>query len=251
MKGSPNARNPPKPTTPRHHARLAHLALPASCWAGGHMLVLTRRVGESIRIGDHIRLTVRGKVGGHISVALAAPAGVIVTDDTDTALLPCRRVWRRRCYEATLLLGDSLRIGRDVVVWIGGGGQAGLPAKSLRRPGAYGHRCAAGGGRTPRGDLSPHPQRRVGHAQGVCLIAPAPAWTLRGGSRHHRSHGGYGPVLGEGRFRHCAVSFPVRILLRGLRDLGTQLHARWAESGARRYVQAVSRPAAVTIGTAR
>ena len=93
------------------------------------MLVLTRRVGESIRIGDRIRLTVQGKVGSHITVALAAPAGVNVTDDTDTALLPCRRVWRRRCYEATLLLGDSLRIGRDVVVWIGGG-RAGQPAKA-------------------------------------------------------------------------------------------------------------------------
>ena len=94
------------------------------------MLVLTRRVGESIRIGDRIRLTVRGKVGGHITVALAAPAGVNVTDDTDTALLPCRRIWRRRCYEATLLMGDSLRIGRDVTVWIGGGGQAGRPARA-------------------------------------------------------------------------------------------------------------------------
>lgn len=94
------------------------------------MLVLTRRVGESIRIDDHIRITVQGKVGGHITVALTAPAGVNVTDDTDTALLPCRRIWRRRCYEATLLLGDSLRIGRDVVVWIGGGGQAGQPAKA-------------------------------------------------------------------------------------------------------------------------
>ena len=92
------------------------------------MLVLTRRVGESIRIGDSLRLTVRAKLRGHITLTLYAPAHVRLTDDADIDLLPEKRSRRRIRYRASLLLGDSLRIGEVVTVWIGGSPKRGRMA---------------------------------------------------------------------------------------------------------------------------
>ncbi len=84
------------------------------------MLVLTRRIGESIRIGDSVRLTVRAKLRGHITLTLYAPTRVRLADDADIELLPEKRGRHGIRYRASLLLGDSLRIGEVVTVWIGG-----------------------------------------------------------------------------------------------------------------------------------
>lgn len=92
------------------------------------MLVLTRRIGESIRIGEHVRLTVRAKLRGHITLTLYAPACMRVTDDADTCLLPEKRGRHRLRYRVSLLLGDSLRIDKAVTVWIGGCPKRGLMA---------------------------------------------------------------------------------------------------------------------------
>jgi len=84
------------------------------------MLVLTRRVGESIRIGDSVRLTIRGKVGNHYTVAIAAPGDLAVVDDEGRPLTALRhRQRRKRCYVAALLAGESLRIGDQVHVLFG------------------------------------------------------------------------------------------------------------------------------------
>ena len=42
------------------------------------MLILTRRVGESLKIGDDITLTVVGVKGGQVRVAIDAPREVAV-----------------------------------------------------------------------------------------------------------------------------------------------------------------------------
>lgn len=83
------------------------------------MLVLNRRIGESIRIGDAVRLTIRDKLCSHVTVSLVAPAGLCITDDAD---VPVKPTWRRRCsqrYLIAMLAGDSLRIGDEIVVCFG------------------------------------------------------------------------------------------------------------------------------------
>ena len=84
------------------------------------MLVLTRRVGESIRIGDSVRLTIRSKLHNHYTVAIAAPDHVTILDEADEVVQPVRRRPRRkRCYLVSMLSGESLRIGEDVRVHVG------------------------------------------------------------------------------------------------------------------------------------
>lgn len=84
------------------------------------MLVLTRRVGESIRIGDSVRLTIRSKLHNHYTVAIAAPDHVTIFDEADEVIQPVRRRPRRkRCYLVSMLSGESLRIGEDVRVHVG------------------------------------------------------------------------------------------------------------------------------------
>lgn len=84
------------------------------------MLVLTRRVGESIRIGDSVRLTIRSKLYDQYTVAIAAPDHVTILDEADVVLQPARRRPRRkRCYLVSMQAGESLRIGGDVSVQFG------------------------------------------------------------------------------------------------------------------------------------
>ncbi len=83
------------------------------------MLVLTRRIGESIRIGDAVRLTIRSKLRTHVTVSLVAPADMSITDDSDALVQPA---WHRRCrkrYLIAMLTGESLRIGNEIVVCFG------------------------------------------------------------------------------------------------------------------------------------
>ena len=84
------------------------------------MLVLTRRVGESIRIGDHVRLTIRGKVGNHYTVTISAPADMPIVNDEDQPVTAQRhRLLCKRRYTVALLAGEGLRIGTDVHVLFG------------------------------------------------------------------------------------------------------------------------------------
>lgn len=97
------------------------------------MLVLTRRIGESIRIGENVRLTVLAKLRGHVTLTLATAAHLRVTDDADVVLLPERHGRGGRHYRASLLLGDSLRIGEHVTVWIGSDPEPGSTAQARGR----------------------------------------------------------------------------------------------------------------------
>lgn len=84
------------------------------------MLILNRRVGESIRIGDSMRLTILSKLRAHLTVALAVPSNVTITDDTDMTVKPVRRRHRRgKRYLIAVMVGESLRIGEEVVVSFG------------------------------------------------------------------------------------------------------------------------------------
>ena len=83
------------------------------------MLVLNRRIGESIRIGDAVRLTIRAKLRAHLTVSLVAPADLTITDEGDVPIEPTTH---RRCskrYLIAMLAGDSLRIGEEIVVCLG------------------------------------------------------------------------------------------------------------------------------------
>ena len=42
------------------------------------MLILTRRVGESVKIGDEVTVTVLGVKGSHVRLGFAAPKNVAV-----------------------------------------------------------------------------------------------------------------------------------------------------------------------------
>ena len=42
------------------------------------MLILTRRIGESVLIGEHITVTVLGVNGSQVKIGVAAPPNVIV-----------------------------------------------------------------------------------------------------------------------------------------------------------------------------
>lgn len=86
------------------------------------MLILNRRVGESIRIGDNMRLTILSKLRAHLTVALAVPSNIAITDDCDMPVSPARRRHRRgKRYLIAVMVGDSLRIGEEVVVSFGSG----------------------------------------------------------------------------------------------------------------------------------
>jgi carbon storage regulator len=45
---------------------------------GYAMLILTRRVGESVKIGDKVTITVLGVKGGQVRLGFSAPANVAV-----------------------------------------------------------------------------------------------------------------------------------------------------------------------------
>jgi len=62
-----------------------HLGLRAACRAmlqnqikGCAMLILTRRPGESVKIGDNVTVTVLGVKGGQVRLGFSAPANVAV-----------------------------------------------------------------------------------------------------------------------------------------------------------------------------
>lgn len=84
------------------------------------MLVLTRRVGESIRIGDGVRLTVLSTLRAHTTVSLIVPVHITIADDADTPLQPMKLRERDRRYRVAMMAGDSLRIETGIVVCFGG-----------------------------------------------------------------------------------------------------------------------------------
>ena len=54
------------------------------------MLILTRRVGETLMIGDEITVTVLGVKGNQVRIGVNAPKDVAVHRDSQKAVYPCR-----------------------------------------------------------------------------------------------------------------------------------------------------------------
>lgn len=78
-------------------------------------LVLNRRTGESLRIGDGVRVTVRDRRGLCVLVAVIAPLDVLVADEGD-ALRPVTISNDGAFYLLWLLTGESLQIGEATIV---------------------------------------------------------------------------------------------------------------------------------------
>ena len=78
-------------------------------------LVLNRRTGESLRIGDAVKLTVRDRRGSCVLVAVAAPLDVLVADEGDT-LRPATVSDGGAFYLLWLLAGEALQIGEATIV---------------------------------------------------------------------------------------------------------------------------------------
>lgn len=78
-------------------------------------LVLNRRTGESLRIGDAARVTVRDRRGACILIAVAAPLALPVADEDET-LRPTAITRDGAHYLFWLLAGESLWIGEATLV---------------------------------------------------------------------------------------------------------------------------------------
>lgn len=79
------------------------------------MLALTRRIGQAVRIGDGVRLTVRGRLREHVLIDLTAPLGSVLTcDGTPIRATPARRGER---YVCSVLTGERLRLGNVGIVF--------------------------------------------------------------------------------------------------------------------------------------
>ena len=57
------------------------------------MLVLSRKIGESIVIGGNVIVTVRETHGGRIRLAIEAPQDVLVLRQELIGTRPCRKEW--------------------------------------------------------------------------------------------------------------------------------------------------------------
>lgn len=80
------------------------------------MLALTRRVGQAVRIGDGVRLTVRGRLRDHVLIDLTAPLGSALTcDGAPLRAVPARRGER---YVCSVLAGERLHLGDVRIVFL-------------------------------------------------------------------------------------------------------------------------------------
>lgn len=78
-------------------------------------LVLNRRTGESLRIGEAVRLTVRDRRGASVLIAIAAPLDVLVADE-DGVLQLVTAANGSALYLLWLLAGESLQVGEATVI---------------------------------------------------------------------------------------------------------------------------------------
>jgi carbon storage regulator len=60
------------------HNAAARRRLQTSNHGGWAMLILSRRLGESVKIGDEVTVTVLGVIGGQVRLGFTAPPNVAV-----------------------------------------------------------------------------------------------------------------------------------------------------------------------------
>lgn len=56
------------------------------------MLILTRRIGEAIDIGENVKVTVLGVIGQQVKIGVAAPEDVKVHREEITQLIKARQI---------------------------------------------------------------------------------------------------------------------------------------------------------------
>jgi sRNA-binding carbon storage regulator CsrA len=81
---------------------------------GARMLILTRRIGETIYIGDDICITVYDKLRYHVSMGVITPVNTKVLYG-DTCLRPAVLPDGERFYLISLLTMDEFQVGDTVV----------------------------------------------------------------------------------------------------------------------------------------
>lgn len=80
------------------------------------MLALTRRIGESVKIGDSVRLTVRHRIRELMLIDLTAPAGSRLTcENAPLTSMPTSSGLER--YLCSVLAGERLNLGDVLIVF--------------------------------------------------------------------------------------------------------------------------------------
>lgn len=120
------------------------------------MLILQRRPGESLRIGDDIEVTVMAIEGGRARLAITAPADVTILR---SELIQAREANRDSVMEQTVsaellsMLEDALPVEESPLVSEGGRVRAAAPLKPVVTP----HEVK-------RGEKSGHPNPKGGNS---------------------------------------------------------------------------------------
>lgn len=81
-------------------------------------LVLNRRTGESLRIGDTVRLTVRDRRRSCVLIAITAPLDVSVADEDDVMMQPATVANGSALYLLWLFAGEALQVG-EATIFVG------------------------------------------------------------------------------------------------------------------------------------
>lgn len=84
------------------------------------MLVLTCRVGETIRIGNDLSVTLQSRLGGRVTVSVIAPAGDDLYFD-NVCLQPSVLPSGARSYLFSMQIVRRFRVGEvEITVWLPG-----------------------------------------------------------------------------------------------------------------------------------
>jgi Global regulator protein family len=96
------------------------------------MLALTRRIGEAVKIGDSVRLTVRHRIRELMLIDLTAPAGSRLTcENAPLTSMPASSGLER--YLCSVLAGERLNLGDILIVFCSPRGARGHNRQILLR----------------------------------------------------------------------------------------------------------------------
>ena len=75
------------------------------------MLILTRRIGETIMIGDDVAITVLGIQGGQVRIGVDAPLEIKVHRHSEAVDHPAREPASPRTHEPVITVRPRTRLG--------------------------------------------------------------------------------------------------------------------------------------------